>query len=240
MTDIGTPLVALVGDRREGEAAHPRIEESLTALGVAFQWFPTDTIDTADVLADAHGIWVVPGSPYRSMDGALTAIRYARESAVPYLGTCGGFQHALLGWARDVLGLAEADDVQSAPDAVLPLITPLSCSLRGDTRPLHIAADSRLAGIYGAQQSEELYHCCYGLNPEFAELFESGPFLITASDDEGAPRAVEYTDHPFFVGTLYQPELVSGPDRQHVLIGAFVDAVRAYHAERSGELEAAH
>lgn len=220
------PLVLLVGERRESEAAHARIEEALPALGIAYEWRPTRDITGPADLDAADGIWVVPGSPYGSMDGALTAIGHARETGLPYLGTCGGFQHALIEWARNELGLPEAQDTQSEPDARLALITPLACSLRGEYRPLRMVADSRLAGIYGGVDSVELYHCCYGLNEDFAGLFDGQALTITARDEQGAPRAVELAGHPFFVGTLYQPELVSDGTVQHVLIQAFAQAVR--------------
>jgi len=220
--------------------AHNRIEQALPALGAEFRWQPTDTVTGPAEVADADGLWVVPGSPYRSMAGALTAIRHARESALPYLGTCGGFQHALIEWARDVLGLAEAEDVQSAPRATFQLITPLACSLRGERRPLRLVPGSALAVIYGRLDSQEVYHCCYGLNPDFAGLFTSGALRITAHDDEGAPRAVELAGHPFFIGTLYQPELSSDRYQQHLLIHAFVRAVQLRCQKAPRELGAGY
>ncbi len=220
------PMVVLVGDRDKDEAGHPRITEALTALGIRHRWQPTEALTSRACLADAAGIWVVPGSPYRSMNGALLAISYARESGTPYLGTCGGFQHALIEWARNVLGLAGAQDAQSDPDAEILLITPLACAMRGEERPLTIAAGSRLAGIYGQQASTELYHCSYGLNRDLAGLFSGGDLAIVAWDETGAPRAVELDGHPFFIGTLYQPELSSDRTRQHILVRAFADAVR--------------
>lgn len=226
------PLVVLVGDRSATERAHERIERVLPALGVRWRWHASEEVADADDVADGDGIWVVPGSPYRSMTGVLTAIRHAREAGVPYLGTCGGFQHALIEWTRHVLGRPEADDTQSTPDAQLPLITPLSCSMRGERHPLRIAAGSLLAQVYTVQRSTELYHCCYGLNPNFGDLFSAGPLRICAWDDQGEPRAVELGGHPFFIGTLYQPELVSDETVQHRLILAFVAAVRA-HARRT-------
>src|SRR5205809_607084 len=78
-----------------------------------------------------HGIWCVPGSPYRSMDGALRANRFARENGRPFLGTCGGFQHAIIESLRNVAGLKHADHAESNPDAKMPVIVRLACSLAG-------------------------------------------------------------------------------------------------------------
>ncbi len=226
MSTLNVPLVALVGDRETGEAAHGRIIEALEGLNVGHRWHSTATLAAPADLADADGIWVVPGSPYRSMANVLATIRYAREAGVPYLGTCGGFQHALIEWARNILGLMQADDVQSAPDANVLLITPLACAMRGERRPLQLAAGSKLAEIYGLLRSTELYHCSYGLNPQLSGLFTHCDLRIVAWDEADAPRAVELRGHPFFIGTLYQPELSSDRNHQHTLIQAFAAAVR--------------
>lgn len=230
MPELSAPLVALVGDRETGEAAHDRIIEALAALGIGHRWHSTATLVVPADLADADGIWVVPGSPYRSMASVLATIRHARETGVPYLGTCGGFQHALIEWARNVLGLEQADDVQSAPDAGVLLITPLACAMRGERRPLRLSAGSKLAGIYGQLRSTELYHCSYGLNPQLEGLFTHCDLRIAGWDETDAPRAVELRGHPFFIGTLYQPELSSDRHHQHTLIHAFAAAVSDHRA----------
>ncbi|HET7013895.1 MAG TPA: hypothetical protein VFI65_08295 [Streptosporangiaceae bacterium] len=235
MTTHNAPLIALVGDYDAEETAHDKITEALSGLGVRYRWHPTDSLTGPGDIADADGIWVVPGSPYRSMAGALTAIRFAREEGIPYLGTCGGFQHALIEWARNVLGLAAAQDVQSAPDGHILLITPLACAMRGEHRPLRLAADSKLAAIYGQLSSTELYHCSFGMNPQLAGLFTHCDLRIVAWDETGAPRAVELRGHPFFVGTLYQPELSSDRDQQHTLIHAFAGAVRQRQGGSQGQ-----
>ncbi|HEX6536429.1 MAG TPA: CTP synthase [Gemmatimonadaceae bacterium] len=204
--------VALVGDHDPDVTAHQAIPRALAlaadALGVRVEprWLPTDTIDAADPLGDADAIWCVPASPYRSMDGALRAIRAARESGRPYLGTCAGFQHAILEYARSVLGWADAEHGETAPDAALPVITPLACSLVEATDVVRFAPGSRLAIAYGALESSEGYRCRYGLNPAFARELTAGPLRATATDATGEVRGVELDGHPFFVATLFQAE----------------------------------
>jgi CTP synthase (UTP-ammonia lyase) len=231
------PIVGLVGDWNRSVPAHPRIDDLLPALGVDHRWIPTTSVTSAAVLSDLSGIWVVPGSPYESMAGALLAIRHAREQQIPYLGTCGGFQHALLEWARNVLGIAEADDAQSAPDAQVLLITPLTCSMLGEEHPLNVAEGSRLAAIYGATTGRETYHCCYGLNEDFSKFFAGEGLCITAWDEHHAPRAVELCDHPFFLGTLFQPELASDRTHLHPILRAFASSVHEYAAIASERLD---
>src|SRR5690348_13523420 len=126
--------IGLIGDYSPEILAHVAIPRALdfaaSDVGVPVEpvWLATDRLaqDGVAVLSMFDVLWCVPGSPYASMDGALAAIRFARERGVPFLGTCGGFQHALIEYARNVLGLAAADHAESNPDAALPLIVPLA------------------------------------------------------------------------------------------------------------------
>ena len=231
---VDTVRIALVGDHSDQVRAHRAIPRALDlvterepGMRVAPAWISTAEIDRADparVLGGVDGVWCVPGSPYASMEGALAAIRYARETRLPFLGTCGGFQHALIETARNVLGAAAADHAESNPEGDLLLITPLSCSLVGARGRLHLATGSGLAAIYGAGEVTESYHCNYGLNPEHRALIESSPLRIAALDDAGAVRAVELPGHPFFVATLFQPELSAFAGEIHPLVRAFAQA----------------
>lgn len=219
------PRLALIGNRSDRVPSHSRLEALAPHLPVQVEWVSSQDITSDQDVADFDGIWVIPGSPYASKDGVLRAIRYARENDVPYLGTCGGFQHALIEYSRNVLGLADADDVQYDPDAATPLIVPLVCSLNGLTAPLHLGAETRIAGVYQRDgQVKETYHCQYGLNPDFAEVIASNDLKISAWDEEKAPRAVELPEHAFFIATLFQPELSSTPQDIHPLIHALVAA----------------
>ncbi|GHJ90743.1 hypothetical protein SNE510_02620 [Streptomyces sp. NE5-10] len=221
------PRVALIGDHGKSPA-HARLDGFRAELEVDTVWVPTETITGPESFDGFDGLWVVPGSPYENKDGVLAAARHARENGVPYLGTCGGFQHALIEYARNVAGLTDADDVQYDPEAATPLIVPLTCCLAGEQAPLLLTAGSRLAAVYdGAERSTETYHCKYGLNAEFVELLTGAGVLFSGWDEEGAPRAAEVPGHPFFIGTLFQPELVSGPGQIHRLITAFTAEVSA-------------
>jgi CTP synthase (UTP-ammonia lyase) len=227
------PKLALIGDRSDRVPAHARLDAIVPHFGMDVDWLPSAGVTEAVGAYD--GIWVVPGSPYVSQANVLLAIRTARTENIPYLGTCGGFQHALIEYSRNVLGLSDAEDVQYDAEASTPLIVPLACSLVGETAPLHFEPGSRLASVYPGQVSTvETYHCKYGLNPAYEQQILSGPLRISGWDAERAPRAVELPDHPFFVGSLFQPELASTPDALHPLIQAFLAAVavRAGVADR--------
>jgi CTP synthase (UTP-ammonia lyase) len=229
-----TVRVALVGDFDQAVPAHQAIPEALRLsgerLGVSVDpiWMHTSTLGPdGSQLDDCDGIWCVPASPYANADGALAAIRYARESSRPFLGTCGGFQHALIEYARNVLGRREADHAETSPDAAMPLIARLSCSLVELRGKVGLAEGSALRTIYGTDQAEEGYHCNYGLNPEYEPIFRGEALKPAARDEAGEVRAVELSGHPFFIATLFQPERAALRGIEHPLITAFVAAAES-------------
>lgn len=204
--------VALVGDHNPAITAHRAIPEALRlaseALGVAveYDWLATDSIADDAVLADYDGIWCVPGSPYVATEGALRAIRFAREQGVPFLGTCGGFQHALLEYARNRLGWVDAEHAELSPQAQTPLIAPLACALQDVSERVHLLSGSRIAELYGVREISEQYLCRYGLADAFVEPLMAQALKASGHDQAGAVRAIELEDHPFFIATLFQPE----------------------------------
>jgi len=225
--------LALVGDRDERIVAHRAIEAALPlvarSLGVAIdaRWLATNEIGDATAMRGVHGVWCVPGSPYKSMDGALRAIQHARTHGVPFLGTCGGFQHAVVEYARHVLGWADAEHAETAPDATRPVIALLACALVEAGETVRLVAGTHIAQAYGSSQAHEGYHCRYGLNPAFRAALLNGPLVATAFDASGEVRAVEHTDHPFFVATLFQPERAALRGEMPPLVCAFARAAAA-------------
>ena len=204
--------LALIGDYNPDVIAHQAIpvalQQAADALGltVHLQWLETDTLSATSELQGFDGFWCVPASPYRDTDGALHAIRFAREQRRPFLGTCGGFQHAVLEYARNVLGWADAEHGELAPDAPRAVIAPLSCALVEARDTVRLAAYTRIADAYGTLDIHEGYRCRYGINPDFASALLEGALIPCGHDSAGDLRAVELLDHPFFVATLFQPE----------------------------------
>jgi CTP synthase (UTP-ammonia lyase) len=222
--------IALVGDFDPAVTAHRAIPEALRlsaqrlGVEVASEWVHTTTIGaTAQELAGHAAVWCVPASPYANTAGALAAIRYARESLRPFLGTCGGFQHAILEYARNVLGYGAAEHAETVPDAAMPVIARLTCSLVEKRGSVRLIEGSRLRAIYGTAEADEGYHCNYGLNPAYEGLFsEPAGLRVAARDTAGEVRAVELAGHPFFIATLFQPERSSLHGLDHPLINTFV------------------
>lgn len=231
-----TIRVGLIGDYNPGVRAHVAIPKALgLAAGVTgyksdVTWVETGAIglDVEEQLQPFDALWCVPASPYANMQGALSAIRFARERSRTFLGTCGGFQHALIEYARDVLGLAGADHAESNPTAEVALIAPLTCSLVGAQGTIRLKEGSRARAIYDEDEVVEQYHCNFGFNPRYRSLLESGDLKVTGVDTEGDVRVVELTSHPFFVATLFQPELSALGGVAHPLVGAFVRAAGSY------------
>jgi CTP synthase (UTP-ammonia lyase) len=236
-----TIRVRLVGDYDATVPAHVAIPIALRLAGdesgvsVEFDWIPTEEIVDTSRVRDFSALWCVPASPYRSIAGALIAIRFARENRRPFLGTCGGFQHAIIEYARNVLGWTDAEHAETAPDATRPVITPLACALVEATDYIHFQPGSRIASYYGCEQSAERYRCRYGLNPEFQEALVSGPLRVGARDAAGEVRAVELDDHPFFLATLFQPKRAALQEQVPPLVAAFVrsSAAQTQVAERT-------
>ncbi|MFZ0870088.1 MAG: CTP synthase [Rhodanobacter sp.] len=227
--------IGLIGDRNDDVAAHRAIPLALgmaaEACGVEIEpiWVPTDEVGHGAALAEFDGIWCVPASPYRSMEGALTAIQVARERHVPFLGTCGGFQHAAIEYARNVLGWTDAEHAETSPQASRQVIVPLLCSLVEVNDAVNLVEGSRLAQAYGASLIVEGYHCSYGLSSEFREALADGPLRIVAVDDAGDVRGIELDDHPFFVATLFQHERGAFQGRLPPAVRAFAQAMIDTH-----------
>jgi CTP synthase (UTP-ammonia lyase) len=231
--------IALVGDRSENVRAHARIPLLIDALlrrdGIALDpyWIATPDVAACD-LARFDAIWLVPGSPYDSADGAIAAVRTARERGLPFLGTCGGFQHALLEFARNVCGLSAVENAEVAPEADEHLIVRLECSLKGHEEAVMIVPGTLAATISGPGRRTERYHCDYGLDPAYLGRLSQGGLSFSGFDDSGQVRIAELPGHPFFVGTLFQPELQGDGTQPHPIIVAMATAAASHAAATAG------
>ncbi len=225
--------IGLIGDYSPNVVAHIAIPKALSLAAEAIKnevnavWLGTETVvENIGELSEFDALWCVPASPYKNMDGALAAIRYARESKIPFLGTCGGFQHALIEYARNVLGLKEADHSESNPQAEMPIIAPLACSLVEAEGVIKLEENSRISRIYGCREIYESYHCSYGFNPQYKSILEQSEMEITGADESGDPRVLELKSHLFFIATLFQPErsALTGSSAAHPLVRAYLEA----------------
>lgn len=224
--------IALVGDHSDRHTAHRAIPVALklacleAGAEISWEWVATSQISSAPSdLAGYAGLWVVPASPYENTEGALEAIRWAREGRHPFLGTCGGFQHMLIEFARNVAGIAAADHSETNPGGPSLVVTPLSCSMAERKGGVHFAPGSLLGNAYPSPDADAEYNCNYGLNPEYRPALEAAGLKFTAWDDAGDIRGAELPSNPFYAGVLFQPERAALRGVVPPLVLAFVKAV---------------
>ena len=225
----GSLRIAVVGDYAPDFPPHVKTNEAFAhatvSLGIRIDadWIPTPALNN-DVtnLFRYDAVLISPGAPYKSMSGALNAIRHCRQTGVPLLGTCGGCQHVAIEFAHNVLGISDTTHAENDPYASKLIITPLSCSLRGLTMEVEIEPESQIAQLYGATRVTEQYYCNFGLNPAYQGDLHRAGLRIVGSDANGEARILCLAGHPFFVATLFVPQLTSTPGRPHPIILGFL------------------
>lgn len=223
------PRIGVVGDYQPANPTHVATTEGLEHTGRALgldttvTWLPTDTFTDAD-LAGMDGLLMTPGSPYASMTRALDAIRYSRENDVPLLGTCGGFQHLVVEFARNVLGVEDANHEEYEPSASTLFVTALACSLVGQQLDVQVHAGTKAGAAYETSTATERYYCSFGLNAAYLPPLEAAGLVVSGVDKDGEVRIVELPALRFFVGTLFVPQASSTPSRPHPLLGALLTA----------------
>lgn len=228
-----TLRIALVGDYNHDVPAHQAIplaiDDAAAVLDITadYDWLATTELTSPEDLVGYDAIWLVPASPYKNADAAFIAARYAWENSVPFLGTCGGFQHALIEYARNVLGWQDAAHAET-DTAGRMVIAPLTCSLVEVADTIELRANTLIAKAYGQEEIEEEYRCNYGVSPEFAQELEKGDMRVTGWDAQGEIRAVELVTHPFFVATLFQHERAALAGRPAPLVQALLRAAQSY------------
>ena len=215
--------IALIGDFNPSVIAHQAIPKALELTGeeVAWTWIATKDLGSLEAF---DAIWCVPASPYENTRGVLDAIKWARENQRPFLGTCGGYQHALLEYAENVWGI-EAWHAETDPDRPHPVIAPLACSMVEVGAEIRLTPGSKLAAIYDAETAVETYRCRFGLSSEYENRLSEGDLQVGARNENGDVQAVELHGHPFFLGTGYQPERSALRGENHPIVRTFVRAV---------------
>lgn len=226
--------IAIIGDYNHEFRAHKATNEAIGhsvnkfAIPVHYEWVPTDVADTdfENIIETYHGFWIAPGSPYKSMTGALRIIRYARENNIPTIGTCGGFQHMVIEFARNVLGITDAEHAEYDPYASKLVVNPLSCSMAGKVLEVNIIdKTSRTYKIFGTDKIYEKYYCNFGLNPAYQDQLNNNGLKIVGSDALNEARILELDKHPFFIATLFVPQDNSTSENPHLLITEFLRIV---------------
>jgi CTP synthase (UTP-ammonia lyase) len=205
---MATTRIALLGDRDLRYVTHRALVAAVAQLpsAVEAEWVGTDT-PQARALEAFDGIWLLPGTPYRDDDAALAAVDWALESGTPLLGTCGGFQYTVLALARGLAGVEDAAHAELDPGAPAPVVAPLACSLIEEEREVTCVPGTRLAAICGTAPFTGFHYCSYGLADGFVERLEDAGVVISARAPDAGVEGIELPGHPFFVATLFQPQI---------------------------------
>jgi membrane protease YdiL (CAAX protease family) len=238
-----TVRIAIVGDLDPAKHSHRELEAARSLLGsdVETTWVATDSPAMAGIAAGTtayDGVWIAPGSPYADDAAVLSVIRFARESGLPLLGTCGGMQYAVVEFVRDVLGRpgthAEADGV-GADNAV----GALACSLVGEQRVVTPVPGTRFATMLGGASFTGVHYCSYGPTAATLSTLQQHGWVVEATAPDAPVEVLSYEPHPFFVLTLFQPQIGAIQwGRVHPILHAFVDLARRAAPVRAAALAA--
>lgn len=194
-------------------------------------------------LENLDGVLVAPGFGLRGIDGKIDAIRYARESNIPFFGICLGMQMACVEFARNVLNISDAHSIEmndETHDAVIHLmedqkdVTQMGGTMRLGAYNCDLKEGSKVASIYGNAQISERHRHRYEFNNNYLEAFEkAGMKAVGKNPETGLVEIMEIPDHPFFIGTQFHPEYKSTVENPHPLFVAFVKAARDMHHNRN-------
>lgn len=194
------------------------------------------------ILSGVDGVLVPGGFGMRGIEGKIQAIQFAREFEIPYFGICLGMQCAVIEFARNVLGMSDANSTEFAADTEHPVIcileeqrtvTDKGGTMRLGAQPCVLTEGSVAAAAYGAHEVRERHRHRYEFNPEYRRQFADAGMIQTGSSPNGQlAEIVEIPSHPWFVAVQFHPEFKSKPDVPHPLFTGFIDAALARHRER--------
>ncbi len=240
----GRVRIAVVGKYTELVDSYKSVHEALIHGGIAndtgvdIQWLSSDLFisatRTAELLQDVHGLLVPGGFGVRGVEGMLEAIRYAREERLPFFGICLGMQTAAIEFARDCCGLDDSHSSEFSPEctnAVISLmesqqhVTDMGGTMRLGAYPCRLRPGSKVAEMYGVPEISERHRHRYEFANAYRDLFTAhGMRFSGLSPDGSLVEIIELSDHPWFIGCQFHPELRSRPTRPHPLFAGFIAA----------------
>ena len=249
--------IALVGKYAGHRDAYKSIYEALDHGGIAHKTqVRVQPIKSEDIeregaerlLAGFDGLIVPGGFGERGVEGKVEAIRFARERSLPFLGICLGMQCAVIDFARNAAGLADAHSTEFARDTPHPVICLMEeqqgvvhkgGTMRLGAQPCVLAAGSRAAAAYGTETISERHRHRYEFNPRYRERLEEAGMVIAGTSPDGSlVEIVELADHPWFVAVQFHPEFKSKPTAAHPLFAGLVAAAVERHAGSAWVAEA--
>ncbi len=237
--------IAVVGKYVELPDAYISVTEALHHAGIANEtdvkivWINAETIETEqpeldEVFAGCKGILVPGGFGDRGIEGKISAIKYARENKIPFLGLCLGMQCSVIEFARNVCGMADANSTEFNKETHYPVIDLMKSQIdvedKGGTMrlgsyPCKLTEGTNAKAAYGQELIHERHRHRYELNNDFRQsLAEHGMIVAGTLPDNSLVEIIEVKNHPWFVASQFHPELKSRPNRPHPLFRDFVSA----------------
>lgn len=244
--------IGLVGKYVELPDAYKSIVEGFVHAGaeneckVNLKWISSEEISSdnlSSLTQDLDGILVAPGFGERGLEGKIEAVRYAREQQVPFFGICLGMQCAVIEFARNVLGFANASSTEMDPDTPHPVIDMMedqkNITMKGGTMrlgafPCELTKGSKAYSVYGKTKISERHRHRYEFNNKYLKDYEKAGMIASGiNPDSGLVEVVELTDHPWFIGTQFHPELKSTVLAPHPLFVKFVRAALEFKKSKN-------
>lgn len=189
-------------------------------------------------LKDLDGLLVAPGFGFRGVEGKITAVQYAREKGLPFFGICLGMQMATIEFARNVLNIKDANSTEMNPETRNPVIDMMEgqkkITMKGGTMrlgsyPCEIKKDTLAYRIYGTTNIKERHRHRWEFNNAYLEQFQNAGMVASGINlDTGLVEIIELTDHPFFIGVQYHPELKSTVENPQPIFVNFVKAAKEF------------
>ena len=202
---MNRPKIAVLGDDR-GHPSHQEVNALLPRLadelGVDATWIATDS--DFDI-TEHDGVWLVPGSPYENDDAVLDALRIVRTTGIPFLGTCGGMQYAVMEFLRSDLGQS-ATHAESDGEREDNAVVPLACSLYGEQGLVEPVPGSRFAD-WVSESFWGMHYCNYAPSKVSIELLKQAGIVVGATGPDAGAEVLEFPGHPFYVVSMFQPHI---------------------------------
>lgn len=258
--------IAFVGKYLNLKESYKSLTEALIHAGantdtrVNIKWIDSQSLDSSDtsILNDVDAILIPGGFGERGIEGKITAIQYAREHKIPFLGICLGMQLSIIEFARNVLGIKEANSSEFDADTKEPFIYLIEdfidqqgiSQLRTHTSPMGgtmrlgeyecvLKKGSKIYESYNKQSTiKERHRHRYEANPKYRKMLESSGLIISGESKNGLIETIEIEDHPFFVGVQFHPEFTSRLQNPNPIILAFVK--KALESKHSSQHEFKH
>lgn len=254
--------IGLIGKYIELQDAYKSILESfihagamndckVQVLNVHSEYIDEDNVN--EKLMGLDGLLVAPGFGFRGVEGKIIAVKYARENNLPFFGICLGMQMAAIEFARDVLGIADADSTEMNPDTPNPVIDMMEeqkkVTIKGGTMrlgsfPCVIKENTLAHAVYGTSEIHERHRHRWEFNNKYLKQFEDFGMIASGINPEsGLVEIMELKNHPFFIGVQYHPELKSTVENPHPLFVHFISAAKEFtkinqHKTEMSKLEA--